>query len=208
MSVLQRGGPGGDSFLDGGQGLIDGKEAGGDALHIAVHRHDGHVKGDGGNGGGGIGANAGQGAQLRRILRKAAVMDLNHKAGAGMQVAGTGVIAEAGPFREHILQGGGGECLHVGPAFDEALKTGKNRSDGGLLQHDFGQPYRIRVRPFSRRRPPGQGQRADIIPGEQSFSERGDVHLFSGMMICGHAGSNALAPCIWRGASASTPVRR
>jgi hypothetical protein len=44
--------------------------------------------------------------------------------GAGDQVAGAGIIAEPGPFAQHLLVGRGGERLDRRPALDEAAKRG------------------------------------------------------------------------------------
>ena len=66
-------------------------------------------------------------------------------AGAGDQVAGAGVIAEAGPVGEHLLVARRRQRLDRRPARDEALETRLHRGDRGLLQHHLAQPDAIGV---------------------------------------------------------------
>ena len=63
------------------------------------------------NGGGGVVADARQRPQAGQIARKTARRD--HRLGAGVQVACAGVVAKAGPGREHRLQRRGGQRRDV-----------------------------------------------------------------------------------------------
>ena len=71
-----------------------------------------------------------------------AVIVLNRGRGA-MQVARAGVIAEAGPVVQHVVEGRLGECAHLGEARHETLVIGDDRRYLGLLQHDLGDPHAI-----------------------------------------------------------------
>ena len=62
----------------------------------------GLVEGDRGDGGGGVGAEAGQGAQARLGVREDPAVLAGHGAGAGQQVAGAGVVAEPRPGGHHL----------------------------------------------------------------------------------------------------------
>ena len=60
--------------------------------------------------------------------------------GAGDQVAGARIIAEPGPRFHDLLWIGGGERRDVRPAREEVAEIRLDRLDGGLLQHDLGEP--------------------------------------------------------------------
>ena len=79
-------------------------------LHIAVHRHHRLVEGDRRDRRGGIGADPRQRPQALHILGEAAAC--RHQPGAGMQVAGAGVVAKPGPFLHHRRLGGRRQRLH------------------------------------------------------------------------------------------------
>ena len=78
-------------------------------------------------GGGGVGTDARQRAQLRLRRRKLAAMTLDHGAGAGMQIAGAGVIAEPGPGFQHLLDRGRRQRAHVAPARQETARNTARR---------------------------------------------------------------------------------
>jgi len=81
-----------------------------------------------------------------------AVVKFGDRLCAGMQVAGTRVIAEPGPELEHVIERRRRELNDRREAFEEARIVGCDRLDGGLLQHDFGEPDPIRVRGLARTR--------------------------------------------------------
>ena len=101
------------------------------------------------------------------LARKMSAVALDHGFGAGVQVAGAGVIAEAGPDAQHILEFRRGKRAHIGPAFEESRVVRRDGPDGRLLQHDLGQPDVIRVRALARRRAPRQLAAMAVVPGEQ-----------------------------------------
>jgi hypothetical protein len=137
-------------------------------LHIAVDRRRRLVEGDGANRRRRVAADAGQRQQARLILGEAAAMAAGHGAGASMKIAGTGVIAQAGPGREHVVERGFGQRLDGGPAFDKAAEIVADRGHGGLLQHDLRQPDDVGIGAFSGRRAPRQGATMSIVPGKQT----------------------------------------
>ncbi len=77
--------------------------------------------------------------------RKFSAVPLDHGAGAGMQIAGAGVIAEPGPGFEHIVERRRRQRAQIGPARQETRVIGRDGLDRGLLQHDFGEPDAIRI---------------------------------------------------------------
>ncbi len=90
------------------------EEARDDTLDIAIDHGGGFVEGDGGNGCGGVGANAGKSQKTVASGGKAAVR--GNGAGAFQEVAGAGVIAEPGPFKPSPRILGRGKGLNGGPA--------------------------------------------------------------------------------------------
>ncbi len=95
-------------------------------------------------------------------------MALGHGLGAGMKIAGAGVIAEARPGREHMVERRLGQRLDRGPALDEAAEIVADRGHGGLLQHDLRQPHQVGLGPLAGRRAPRQGATMSVVPGKQS----------------------------------------
>ena len=100
----------------------------------------GLAKGEGEHGARGGAADPRQRHHLLQPLREEAVMEVADLLGRLVQVAGAGVIAEPGPVVQHLVDGGVGQRQHVGKAGHEALIVGNDRSDLGLLQHDFRDP--------------------------------------------------------------------
>ncbi len=124
------------------------------------------AEGDGGDRRGRVGADARQLAQLLLRRGELAGEALGDDAGAGVQIAGAAVVAEARPRGEHVVERGRGECRNRRPARQEALVEGDDGCHGGLLQHDLGQPDRVGVGHAPRRRPPGQIAPLAVVPVE------------------------------------------
>src|SRR6202034_1316608 len=138
-----------------------------DALDIAVDRRPRSVECDGRDGRRGIGADAWQIAKALFARRYLTVMLLDYDAGASMQITGTGVITEAGPGFEHVVERGRRQRPYIGPARQKARVIGPDRLDCGLLQHDFGQPDAIRIGALPRPRAPGQLAAMAVVPSQQ-----------------------------------------
>src|SRR3546814_2369498 len=81
-------------------------------------------KGDGGDGGSGIGANARKLQQLRFTLRKATTIFPRHHSGAGEQVARPRIIAKARPCGHQNSLIGGSQGGYVRPPSGECVKIG------------------------------------------------------------------------------------
>src|SRR6202034_440808 len=137
-----------------------------DALDIAVDRRPRSVECDGRDGRRGIGADAWQIAKALFARRYLTVMLLDYDAGASMQITGTGVIAEAGPGFEHIVERRRRQRPYIGPARQKARVIGPDRLDRGLLQHDFGQPDAIRIGALPLRGAPVQPAAVGVVPGQ------------------------------------------
>ena len=97
----QQGGGGVDAGARRRERVGDVEDAGGDALDVAVDGHDRHAEGDAGDGGCGVTANAGQCLQAGHVAREGS--GRCDQLGAGVQVAGAGVVAEACPGLHHGL---------------------------------------------------------------------------------------------------------
>ena len=83
------------------------------------------------------------------VVGKTAAMPLDHRLRAGMQVAGARVIAEPGPCAQHVVERRRRQRVDRRPARQESRVIRRDRLDGGLLQHDLGQPDPIRVGPLA-----------------------------------------------------------
>ena len=158
------GGGGGDGGFGGGEWGFDGEQAGGDPFDIAIDRHHRQRKRDGADGGGGIGADAGQAAQtLNRGGKRAA---RGNDAGTGDQIAGAGIIAQSGPEIEHLIIGGGGEIGDGGKMLEKTLEIGYDGGDRGLLEHDFAEPDPVGIGSIALGGAPGQVAPMRLIPAE------------------------------------------
>ena len=62
-----------------------------------------------------------------------------------MQVARTAVVAQPAPQRQHVVQVGRCQGLHIREALQETGVVVAHRDHLGLLQHDLGQPHPVRV---------------------------------------------------------------
>ena len=127
----------------------------------------GAVESDGRDRGGGIGADAGERAQRGLACREHAAVALDHGAGAGVQVAGAGVIAQPGPGLQDVAERRRRQRLEIGPARQEARIIGRDGLDRGLLQHDLGEPDPVRIGALAGRRPPRQFPAVAVVPGEE-----------------------------------------
>ena len=88
--------------------------------------------------------------------------------GGPAEVSGAGVVAEAFPELEDVLEGCGGEGGGVRKTFEEAEKIGDDGVDAGLLEHDFGDPGRVGGAGFGA---PGEGARIGGEPREEAVAD-------------------------------------
>lgn len=158
-------GEGGDAEAGGLLGDVAGVGgvAGDDAEDIAVDADVGEAEGDARDGAGGVVADAGEGADF--VVSGGEAAEGEHLLGGALEVAGAGVIAEAGPGGEEVGFGGGGEGGEVGEAGKEAFVIGNDSSDAGLLEHDFREPDAVGVA--------GVAPREVALVGEKPLVQRG-----------------------------------
>src|SRR5690606_24148039 len=105
----------------------DGAVPGQHPLDVAVENRRPQAKGDADDGPGCGAANSRELAELVNGGWKAASEVGYHLAGGPVQVAGPGVVAEAGPQVEHVIQRRRRQGLDIRIAVGEALKVGKTR---------------------------------------------------------------------------------
>ena len=86
---------------------------------------------------GGLAADAGQRLHGGQIVRHDATMQRHHLLRRRVQVAAAGVITEAGPQRQHLVEIGRRERGEVRKAGHEALEVRDDGRDLRLLEHDF-----------------------------------------------------------------------
>jgi hypothetical protein len=142
----------------------DAKE---DALDVAVEHGDGFAEGDGGDGGCGVLADAGEGAEAVGGARELAVeLALNELRGA-VEEMGAAVVAEAGPEGEHVVFFGLGEGFEGGKAAQELGVALDDGGDARLLEHDLGEPGGVGVADAA----PGELAGVEAIPGEELGAE-------------------------------------
>jgi hypothetical protein len=112
--------------------------AGKDAGDVGVGEGDAPFKGEGGDSGRGVGADAGESAEGAFVAGEYAVVTVADGPCGPMKVEGAAVVAEPGPLADNVGGGGGGESFDGGPAFEPAVVVGEDAVDLGLLEHDFG----------------------------------------------------------------------
>ena len=137
-------------------------------LGVAVEDRGSPFVGLGNDGGRRRAADARQGAELGLGGREIAAVIDHDDVCRSMKVARPGVVAEAGPQVQHLVELGGCQGRHIGKPTDEAFEVGHHGGDLGLLQHDLGDPHAI-GRPRSL---PGQILAAvGVPPREQATGE-------------------------------------
>ncbi|OQB96703.1 MAG: hypothetical protein BWX86_00626 [Verrucomicrobia bacterium ADurb.Bin122] len=141
------------------------REAGEDAHDVAIHTGGLCAKRDARDGGGGVGADAGQLAPgVGRFWRRGHGDD---RAGELVEIAGARVVAEALPEFQHLFLGGGGEGGEIGQLVEPAGKVGERRLDLRLLQHELADDGFVERGRFA----PGQRAPVGPIPRQQAASE-------------------------------------
>ena len=115
-----------------------------DSKDVCIENGNGFVKGEGRDGGGGVGADAGKGAELLEVEGNFSVEILDDGFCGAVEVSGAGVVAEAFPEFQDFFLGCGGEGRHIRQGAHPAIEVGENGSDGRLLQHELGDQNPIR----------------------------------------------------------------
>src|SRR5690606_2684267 len=146
----------------------NGAVAGQHPLDVAVEDGGPLAEGDGENRPRRGAADARQGGEAVEGVGKPAAVFSCDDLGRPGEVAGAGVVAEAGPQVQHGVEGRRGEGLDSGRGGGEAGEVGHHRGHLGLLQHDLRQPH-----PVGGDVPlPGQVLAAVVVePAEQAAGE-------------------------------------
>lgn len=119
---------------------FDAVDAGQDADDVAVEDGCGLIEGDAANRAGGVTTNAGQGEDGVERLRELAVVFPDDLLRGFLQVADTGVIAEAFPEFMDFVGVRAGEAFDGGQLAHPAFPIRDDGFDLRLLEHDFGNP--------------------------------------------------------------------
>lgn len=146
-----------------GLGMI--AEAGEDANDVSVNNRDGVILRDGGDGGGGIGADAGEGLPFVGAL--GCLWEPDECLGEFVEIAGAAVVAEAFPVFKDGFGGGMGKGFEVREVLHPALEVGQHGFNLGLLQHELGNHGSIEAG-FGA---PGKGALGGLIPAQQVGAE-------------------------------------
>jgi hypothetical protein len=157
--------------LVGGGGRADAGEALEDALDVAVDDGDGFIVSDGGDGGGGVEADAGEGAELGGGGGDVAGEFADDVLGGGVEEAGAAVVAEAAPEGEDLGFGCGCESMDGGEGGEEVEVFGEDGGDAGLLEHDLRDPDGVGVAGVA----PGEVAPIGTEPGEQCVAQVGEL---------------------------------
>ena len=186
-------------------GLGDAKEAGDDALDVTVDHRRRAIEGDGRDRRRRIGADAGEREEPLFGFGEAAAELAGDGLGAGLEIAGAGIVTEPGPGLHDVLFVGGGEIGDTRPAGGERLEIGLHGGDGRLLQHDLGEPDPIGIgrhtgRARLRVHPPGQAAVMTVVPGEE-VGGGGRGHFPE--VAWGRRGGKRRRPCFRRRVGAS-----
>ena len=129
--------------LRGVNGDVYAKEAGENAIDIAVHHCHGKFEGKGTDGGGCVVSNAGQFAHLFKGSRETAAG--SDETCCFQQIPSPTVIAQSLPKPQHFVFGGCGERLHIRESGNETLIVTPPLHHPRLLQNDFRNPNAIGV---------------------------------------------------------------
>ena len=137
---------------------------------VAVQNGLGLIEGNAADGSGGIAANSRQGQHVFKVFRESASVTRKDGFRGFLHVTDTRVIAQSFPELVNSFGAGFGESLNVRQGSHPALPKGENGFDLGLLEHDFGNPDRVRIM----RTAPGQVTCVLGEPSEQKGRDSGE----------------------------------
>jgi hypothetical protein len=110
-------------------------------LDVAVEDRCAAAESAGQDGAGGGAADAGQCLQRLEVGRELTATLGHEVARRAVQVAPPGVVAEAAPVVQYLVDVGARQVRERREARREAFVVGDNRGNLGLLQHDLRQPH-------------------------------------------------------------------
>ena len=140
------------------------------ALDVAVDYGDVFAEGDAGDGGGGVVADAGEGAEFVRGFGELAAELADHELCGAVEHARAAVVAEAAPESEDGVFRRFGEGFECGEAEEEFFVALGYGGDARLLQHDFGEPRGVRVVDAA----PGERAGVFAVPEGEAVAEIGE----------------------------------
>lgn len=129
-----------DSFFGTGLGDVSTvvEEACEDAFDVAIDGGGGLVEGNGGDGSGGVGTDAGKRLQGFEVVGEFLGGKCDDGLGKAMEEFGATVVAESFPLFEDGGFVGLGEGLPGGEAGEPTLEVGDHGGDLSLLEHELG----------------------------------------------------------------------
>lgn len=123
----------------------DAKDTGQYADDVAIENGGGLVKGDAADGAGGVAADARQGQDIVKTLGELSAMLFKDDLGGFLEVSGAGVISKTFPEFVDFVRMGGGGSFDGGQFAHPMFPKGHDGFDLGLLEHDFGDIYTVRI---------------------------------------------------------------
>ena len=108
-----------------------------------------------------------------------------------VDLARAGVVTEAFPLLQHILEGGGGERGRGWEPFQKPPEVGDDGIHAGLLEHDFGDPDGVGI---ARIGAPGQVAGISREPRQETPADGGAQRLQVGWGGSGHGDREYLRP--------------
>jgi hypothetical protein len=130
---------------------------------VGIHRSGRALEGKGGDGTGGVPADAGQPPKLGRFGWNAATQLPNHGSGQTVQIGRSPVIPEPFPALPHGSGRCGRERFEGGISLQEAAIVPHHSGDLGLLQHELGHHDVVGIP----RPPPGEVAAMPAEPRQQ-----------------------------------------
>lgn len=114
--------------------FANAENAADNAQDVSIHGGVGQSEGDGGDGGGGVVADAFERADFIVCAGESAIMAGDDLLRGAVHIACTRVISQSLPYAKYFLFGGVGQRLDVGESVDETQIVVPTLLDAGLLQ--------------------------------------------------------------------------
>ena len=149
------------------QGFIDIEQSRNDPLDVAIDDRGWLVEGDGGDRRCRVRANSWQRAKCSLRIRKPTTMSAANNFRAMVQVSRARIVAKPLPSVEHLVEGRRRQRFETRPSPDKRTEIGFHRRRGGLLQHNFAQPYPVGVHLSTGRGAPRELALIEVVPFQQ-----------------------------------------
>ena len=155
----------------------DPENPGEHAGDIAVEDRNRLIEGDAGDGARRVASNPGQIQHVLETFGESTVVIADDDVRRFPEIPRARVIAKPFPKFQHLFRSRAGQRFYSWQFVHPAFPVGNYRFDLGLLEHDFGNPNRVRIV----RVPPWQIARVPIEPLEQSSNQAAGIH---GICLC------------------------